>query len=82
MGEEPEKKVGGKGVRLRIWHRGREGKLEGRFFSCYESSDNKSDSLKKKKKKVHEEKNCSVSRRRKKLKQRVISTACSDKYAT
>lgn len=51
-------------MRLRTWNEGREGKLEGRFFSCYESSDNKSDSFKKKN--VIEEKNCSVSRRRKK----------------
>lgn len=65
MGEEPAMKVGEKGVRLRTWHEGREGKLEGRFFCCYGSSDNKSDSLKKRRG-VIKEKTCIVSWNRKK----------------
>lgn len=49
MGEEPAREAREKGERLRTWHEGKERKLEGRFFCCYGSSDNKSDSLKKKK---------------------------------
>lgn len=48
----------------------KEGKLEGRFFCCYGSSDNKSDSLKKGGvgggERVIKEKTCSVSWSRKK----------------